>query len=118
MRETFAVLFALVLLTAVIPTTVLAASPIQRVTLMIAGSECESFNQDIETTLKKLPGVRFLDGRSLPGHLLIDVDPELVTADDLVRHVGELTGSTAQRDCQAGVMQSCITAGAVPVATE
>jgi hypothetical protein len=85
---------------------------------MLTGSECDSFSRDIDTALRELPGVRFLDGRSLPGHLLIDVDPEQVTADDLVRRVAELETTTGQTSCRAGVMQSCITAGIAPVALQ
>lgn len=85
---------------------------------MVAGSECDSFSRDIETALRELPGVRFLDGRSLPGHLLIDVDPEQVTADDVVRRVAEIETTIVQTSCRADVMQSCITAGMAPVALQ
>ena len=118
MMKTFAALLGIFLLTTVLNTTVLAASPLQRVTLMVTGSECDSFSRDIEAVLQELPGVRFLDGRSLPGHLLIDVDPEQVTADDLVRRVVELEATTVQTSCRADVMQSCITAGIAPVALQ
>jgi copper chaperone CopZ len=96
----------------------LAASPFQRVTMMLSGSECDSFSRDIETALQTVPGVRLLDGQSVPGHLLIDIDSEQVTADELVREVAELRGSTGQTACRASVMQSCITAGVVPVAVQ
>jgi hypothetical protein len=49
---------------------------------------------------------------------LIDVDPEQVTADDLVRRVAELETTTVQTSCRADVMQSCITAGIAPVALQ
>lgn len=94
-----------------------AASQLERVTLMLVGDECDSFSRDIETALKAHPGVRFIDGQSLSGHLLIDVDPEQVTADELVRSATELE-TLRQRACRASVMQSCITAGAVPVVAQ
>ena len=50
--------------------------------------------------------------------LLIDVDPEQVTTDDLIRRVAELETTTVQASCRAGVMQSCITAGIAPVALQ
>jgi hypothetical protein len=118
MMKTFAALLGIFLLTVVWNKPVFATSSLERVTLMLTGSECDSFSRDIETALQELPGVRFLDGRSLPGHLLIDVDPERVTADDLVRHAAELKRSTKQSACRASVMQSCITAGIAPVAVQ
>lgn len=117
MMKTCLALLAVCLLASVWSKSGYAASPLERVTLMVAGDECDSFSRDIETALKAHPGVRFFDGRSLPGHLLIDVDPEQVTADDLARRVAELE-TTVQRACRASLMQSCITAGIAPVAVQ
>lgn len=86
-----------------------AQPAVERITLMLNGSACELNHPDIEAALLKLPGVRSVDGHSIPGHLLIDVEKDRVTADELARRVIELPG--AQSLCQASVMQSCITAG-------
>jgi hypothetical protein len=86
-----------------------AQSAVERVTLMLNGSSCELSHPGIEEALKELPGVRTVDGHSIPGHLLIDVEKGRVTADELAHRVIEF--STAQSPCQASVMQSCITAG-------
>ena len=86
-----------------------AQSPVERVTLMLNGSACESFSPSLEVALKELPGVRTVDGHSVPGHLLIDVERELATADELARRVIEFLA--AQSLCQVSVMKSCITAG-------
>ena len=90
-----------------------AESTVERVTLMLTGSECGSSLSHIEAALRELPGVRALDGYSIPGHMLIDVDKGRVTADELAHMVTEL--SMAQSPCQASVMESCITAGIIAV---
>lgn len=86
-----------------------AQPPVERVTLMLNGSGCESFSPSLEVALKELPGVRIVDGHSVPGHLLIDIEREQVTTDELARKVIEFPA--AQNPCQVSVMQSCITAG-------
>lgn len=118
MMKTFTALLGIFLLTIVWGKPVFATSSLQRVTLMLTGSECDSFGREIEPGLQKIPGVRLLDGQSVPGHLLIDVDPEMVTSDDLVHRIAELRRSAGQTACQASVMQSCITAGIAPVVVQ
>ncbi len=102
-------LFVIIVGTIFVSPFTFAQSPVERVTLMLNGSACESFSSSLEVALKELPGVRTVDGRSVPGHLLIDVERELATADELAHRVIEFLA--AQSLCQVSVMKSCITAG-------
>lgn len=107
--KALASLFLIIIGTIFVTSFTFAQSPLERVTLMLNGSACESFSPTLEVALKELPGVRTVDGNSVPGHLLIDVERELVTADELARRVIKFL--TAQSFCQVSVMRSCITAG-------
>lgn len=80
-----------------------------RIALSLTGEACAPQREAIETTLSQMPGVRAVDLRSVPGHVLIDVEEDRVTTDQLAAAVN---GLAAQRgSCTAEVMQSCITAG-------
>ncbi len=87
---------------------VAAGSSIERVTLMLAGTGCQRVPQDVEEALMRLAGVRAVDSRSIPGHVLVDVDHGRVTAQQLAAEVDRSAGSDGL--CRAGVMESCITA--------
>lgn len=79
-----------------------------RIALSLTGEACARQQAAIETTLLQTPGVRSVDLRSVPGHLLIDVEEGLVTTDQLAATVNGLTAP--QGSCVAEAMQSCITA--------
>ncbi|MFM8550763.1 MAG: heavy-metal-associated domain-containing protein [Nitrospiraceae bacterium] len=79
-----------------------------RIALSITGEACDRQRTAMETALKQLPGVRTVDFRTVPGHVLIDVEESVVTADQLARAMNELVGHG--NSCLAQAMQSCITA--------
>lgn len=81
----------------------------ERITLMLSGTGCEAIRDQLPEILRGAEGVRAVDGDSIPGHLLVDVDRGHVTAEALVHRVAEKTTA-----CQASVMESCITAGNLP----
>lgn len=37
-------------------------------TLMLGGKFCDSYPEDVEMALKKVPGVKAVDLKSMPGH--------------------------------------------------
>lgn len=90
-----------------------ASAESTRITLMLSGTGCESSRHDIETTIRRFTGVQTVDGQSIPGHLLIDVDKGRLTGEELAHKVTEL--GTEQRPCRSTVMESCITASFLPV---
>jgi len=46
----------------------------QKVTLMLGGKHCDSYSNDVETALKKVPGVQSVDVKSMPGHAVVTMD--------------------------------------------
>ena len=46
----------------------------QKVTLMLGGKHCDSYMNDVETALKKVPGVQSVDVKSMPGHAVVTMD--------------------------------------------
>jgi hypothetical protein len=87
---------------------VAAGASIERTTLMLAGAGCQRLHEDVEEALRRLAGVRAVDTKSVPGHVLIDVERGRVTAEQLAAEVARLAGS--DEFCRASVMESCITA--------
>lgn len=78
----------------------------ERLTLMLSGTGCEALRDQLSEILGGSEGVRAVDGRSIPGHLLVDVERGRVTAEQLVHRLADMTTA-----CQVGLMESCITAG-------
>ena len=85
-----------------------AASPPERIALMLTGSHCRKAQQSVETALRNTDGVFAVDGTSVPGHLLVDVMGEKTSAHDILTVVH--TTIAVHLSCQVEVMQSCITA--------
>ncbi|MDP1948747.1 MAG: hypothetical protein Q8L77_14740 [Nitrospirota bacterium] len=85
-----------------------AAAPKERIALMLSGSQCQEAQQTLEPVLRQTEGVFAVDGTSVPGHLLLDVEEGKVSAQDM-RRVAQTTLGTAL-SCQIEIMQSCITA--------
>lgn len=85
-----------------------AAAPKERIALMLSGSRCREVQQTFETALRQTDGVFAVDGSSVPGHLLIDVEEGKTSAKDILT-VAQTTLGTAL-SCQVELMQSCITA--------
>ncbi|MDE3036431.1 MAG: heavy-metal-associated domain-containing protein [Nitrospirota bacterium] len=79
-----------------------------RIALSVTGAGCDRQRSAMEAALKQLPGVRAVDSRTVPGHVLIDVEEGRVTAADLAAAVNEIAGQG--NSCLAEAMQSCITA--------
>lgn len=79
-----------------------------RIALSVTGEGCDRQRSAMEAALKQLQGVKTVDFRTVPGHVLIDVEEGLVTADHLAKTVNETAGQGDS--CQAEAMQSCITA--------
>ena len=46
----------------------------QKVTLMLGGKHCDSYSNDVETALKKVPGVKNVDMKGMPGHAVVTID--------------------------------------------
>lgn len=107
------ILAAFSLLTALCATTLLSHSPAsagppkERITLMLTGSGCREAQQAVETTLQQTDGVFAVDGNSIPGHLLIDVEEGKTSAHDILTAVQT---TNTPLSCQVEVIQSCTTA--------
>ena len=78
-----------------------------RVSILLTGEGCTAQRQALADRLNKVPGILFVDGRSVPDHLLIDVEDGTSTAEQLVNRVND---SLSQASCKAEEMKSCITA--------
>nr|MBI3612251.1 hypothetical protein [Nitrospirota bacterium] len=79
-----------------------------RIALSVTGEACARQQAAIEAALKQLPGVRAVDFRSVPGHILVDVEEGRVTADQAASTVNGL--KVQDGACTAQEMKSCITA--------
>ena len=75
---------------------------------MVTGSNCSEVQQTLEAALRKTDGVFAVDGKSVPGHLLIDIVEGKTSEHDLLTVVHTTIGTALS--CQVEVMQSCITA--------
>lgn len=80
----------------------------QRIALMLTGSHCREEQQALKTTLRQTDGVFFVDGSSVPEHLLVDVEEGKTSAQDILMVVQRAI--RAPLSCQIEIMQSCITA--------
>jgi hypothetical protein len=80
----------------------------ERIALMLTGSSCREAQQTFETALRQTDGVVAVDGNSVPGHLLIDVEEGKTSPRDIVMVV--YRSAHVPLSCQVEVMQSCITA--------
>ncbi|MEO5955658.1 MAG: hypothetical protein ABIR36_08245 [Nitrospiraceae bacterium] len=85
-----------------------AAVPKERIALMLTGSDCREAQQTLVAALRQTDGVFAVDGDSVPGHLLIDVEEGEISAQDTLTIARTALGSALS--CQIKIMQSCITA--------
>ena len=74
---------------------------------MLRGSNCGEVQQTLEAALRQSDRVFAVDGKSIPGHLLIDVEEGKTSAHDILRAIQM---KNTPLSCQIEVMQSCITA--------
>ncbi|WP_447598724.1 hypothetical protein [Nitrospira sp. Nam80] len=92
-------------------TNLLLADPalagVIRVSLLLTGGGCNAQRQTLSDQLSKIHGIVSVDGRSVPDHLLIDVEDNTATAEQLVLRANEVLVTTA---CKAEEMKSCISA--------
>lgn len=102
------ILAAFVLLAALGFPPASAGTPKERIALLLTGSTCREAQQTIETVLRRTDGVFAIDGASVPGHLLIDVEEGKTSAQDLLTIVQTTIGTDLS--CQVEIMRSCITA--------
>jgi mercuric ion binding protein len=65
----------------------------QKVTLMLGGKHCDSYLSDVETALMKVPGVKKVDVKSMPGHAVVEMDTAKSKADQAVKAVNDVKGS-------------------------
>lgn len=86
----------------------LAGAPHERIAIMLTGSGCHEIQQTVEPALRHSNGVVAVDGTSVPGHLLIDVEEGKTSAQDLLTVIHASAHNTLS--CQIDVMRSCITA--------
>jgi copper chaperone CopZ len=70
-----------------------AVSSSQKVTLMLGGKFCDSYPDDVAAALKKVPGVKKVDLKSMPGHAVVDVEPGKAKPDQLAAAVNGVKGS-------------------------
>jgi len=105
--------YCLLLFVGCLASPVNAGTSHERVALFLSGQDCPSFSRSLAVELAQVPGVTRVEPDSVPDHVLIDVVSGQVTPDDLLavarRHVGPDTG------CRVEIMQSCISAGPVPM---
>lgn len=104
----FALLAAICTATLFFHSPASAAPPKERIALMLSGAQCQEAQQTVEPVLRQTEGVFAVDGASVPGHLLLDVEEGKVSAQDMLT-VAQTTLGTAL-SCQIDIMQSCITA--------
>ena len=104
----FALFTALCTATLLFHSPAWAGPPKERIALMLTGPGCREAQQTLETALRESDGVFAVDGNSVPGHLLIDVEEGKTSAHDILTVVQKTTGTALS--CQVEVMQSCTTA--------
>jgi copper chaperone CopZ len=85
-----------------------AESSLERITLFLNGTGCQASVAKIETALNGLDGVRAVDARSIPQHVLVDVARDRLTAGEIADRVTSVGGR--ETSCRVSVMESCITA--------
>ncbi|MEK7235400.1 MAG: hypothetical protein AAB242_02190 [Nitrospirota bacterium] len=104
----FALLTALSTATLLFHSPALAGAPKERIALMLTGTHCREAQQTLEPALRQTDGVFAVDGTSIPGHLLLDVEEGKISAHNILTVVQTTLGTALS--CQVEIMQSCITA--------
>ena len=74
-----------------------------KVTLMLGGKFCDSYLGEVETALKKVPGVKAVDLKSMKGHAIVDTEAGKVTPGQLTDAVKAVKGSGWH--CTAEIMK-------------
>lgn len=84
-----------------------AQATVARISILLTGEGCAAQRQALANQLTAVHGIVFVDGHSIPDHLLIDVEDGTPTAEQLVRRLNDALTSTP---CKAEEMKSCISA--------
>jgi copper chaperone CopZ len=64
----------------------------QKVTLMLGGKFCDAYKGEVESALKKSPGVMAVDLKSMKGHAIVTGEAGKMNAKELVAAVNGLKG--------------------------
>jgi cation transport ATPase len=83
----------------------------ERLPLMLSGSGCTSQEEAMNKVLQAIPGVTGVYFNRVPDHVLVDINPGTVKADDVVNQVN---GAATSWHCKVEIMQSCISAPPSP----
>ena len=75
----------------------------QKITLMLGGKFCEMYLEDVEGALKKVPGVKSVDLKSMKGHAIVVADGDKVKPRQLTDAVKGVKGEAWH--CTADVMK-------------
>lgn len=75
----------------------------QKVTLMLGGKFCDAYLGDVSEALKKVPGVKEVDLKSMNGHAVVTVDSGKAKPDQLTTAVNGVKGDGWH--CTAQVMK-------------
>lgn len=75
----------------------------QKVTLMLGGKFCDAYLGDVSEALKKVPGVKEVDLKSMKGHAVVTVDGGKAKPDQLATAVNGVKGDGW--NCTAQVMK-------------
>jgi hypothetical protein len=104
---------ALVLLAAICGVTGYSTSAasgvisLERIAFQFSGSSCHAQHENLSSALRSVPGLRGIDLASIPDHLLVDIDPQVLSNQDLFAIVTRAVTSTG---CLVKPMRSCISA--------
>lgn len=75
----------------------------QKVMLMLGGKFCDAYLGNVESALKKLPGVKTVDFKSMKGHAIVTVEGDKTTSNQLAQAVNGVKGDGWH--CSAEVMK-------------
>jgi copper chaperone CopZ len=64
----------------------------QKVTLSLGGKFCDLYQGEVESALKKVPGVMAVDFKSMKGHAIVTGDAGKVKPEQLVRATNGVKG--------------------------
>jgi hypothetical protein len=84
-----------------------AQAGVTRVSLLLTGDGCDAQRHALAVQLNMIHGIVSVDGKSVPDHVLIDIEESMATAQQLVSQANEVLATTA---CKVEEMKSCITA--------
>lgn len=88
------------------------AEPAQdRIALMLSGPDCPDLRDKVTAALHRQTGVLRVDPNLMPDHVLIDIERQQLTEEELTAIANQAIGGG---QCRAEIMKSCITAEPPP----